>query len=255
MQQKKGFFHSVARFAEDKGFYIILGLCVVAIGVSGYVLFFTGSEPQGSIEVPEQQAEITVGDQPDEQQTVEPVTVPDDGETPNTETAGTETGTGVVPVDEQPLVQEPEPTISVARPIKAETPTYSRPVSGKLQRAYSVKDLVYDSTMCDWRTHSGADYECAAGDPVYAIADGSVIAVFTDPMKGDCVTLSHDGGLTSTYCGLQTNTTMRTGMTVKAGEPVGTAGGGILIESAQECHVHLEVLKDKEPIDPESLFD
>ena len=35
----------IVKFAENKGFYIILALCILAIGVSGYVLFFTGAEP------------------------------------------------------------------------------------------------------------------------------------------------------------------------------------------------------------------
>ena len=33
-------------FVEDKGFYIILALCVTAIGISGYVLFFAEGEPE-----------------------------------------------------------------------------------------------------------------------------------------------------------------------------------------------------------------
>lgn len=254
MQQKKGFFQTIARFAEDKGFYIILGLCVVAIGVSGYVLFFTGNETQEPIALPEQQNEASLEDQPDNQQTSEPVTVPENGDEFGELEPVDNTEPEALPVEEQPLVQEPEPQISVSRPQKAEVPEYSSPVEGKVLRAFSMEELIYDPTMCDWRTHAGTDYACAEGDPVNAIADGSVIAVFTDPMKGNCVTLSHGDGLTSTYCGLQTNTTMRTGMTVKRGEPVGTAGGELLMESAEECHIHLEVLQDKTPIDPESLF-
>ena len=45
MQQKNsGFMDKVAGFVAGKGFYIILALCAAAIGVSGYVLFFTGNE-------------------------------------------------------------------------------------------------------------------------------------------------------------------------------------------------------------------
>lgn len=251
MQHKKGFFKSIARFAEDKGFYIILGLCVVAIGVSGYVLFFTGNEPQDSLKLPDQlENGALVPDESKEAEVLDPVLVPE--EEPNLEDEPVDQP---VPIEEQPLVQEPEPEISVSRPIEPEIPKYVRPMSGKLQREYSLDQLVYDPTMCDWRTHGGVDYECKAGDSVCAIADGSVTAVFSDPMKGNCVTLTHDGKLTSTYCGLETNTTMRTGMNVKAGEPVGTAGGTILMESAQPCHIHLEVMKNQETIDPETLFD
>ena len=36
----------VLQFAKRKSFYIVLGLCAVAIAVSGYILFFTGGEEQ-----------------------------------------------------------------------------------------------------------------------------------------------------------------------------------------------------------------
>ena len=40
-ENKESTFNKVLKKVEGKGFYIILGLCVLAIGVSGYVLFFT----------------------------------------------------------------------------------------------------------------------------------------------------------------------------------------------------------------------
>ena len=42
--QKGNFIQRALQFAESKGFYMILGLCVVAIGVSTYVLFFTAPQ-------------------------------------------------------------------------------------------------------------------------------------------------------------------------------------------------------------------
>ena len=45
MQQKNsGWMDKVSDFVAGKGFYIVLALCAAAIGVSGYVLFFTGGE-------------------------------------------------------------------------------------------------------------------------------------------------------------------------------------------------------------------
>ena len=41
--KKAGRFSDLLKIVEGKGFYIILSLCVIAIGVSGYVLFFTNS--------------------------------------------------------------------------------------------------------------------------------------------------------------------------------------------------------------------
>ena len=253
MQRKNGVFQKIAHFAENKGFYIVLGLCVVAIGVSGYVLFFTGGAASDPIALPEQ--ETARG-----QSVTEPAPAPEteadaDAEAGADREPAPEPASAAVPIAEQPLEQEPEPTVSVSRPIKAQTPDFSRPVKGKLQRPFSGAELAFDATMGDWRTHEGADYAAAAGDDVCAIGDGTVTAVFADPMKGNCVTLSHGDGLTSTYCGLQTNTTMHTGLELGRGAPVGKAGGEALFESAQETHLHLEVCRGGKPIDPESLFD
>ena len=58
MKQKQSIFRRAADFAQDKGFYIILALCAVAIGISGYVLFFTGNDesdipqPQTTVSAP-----------------------------------------------------------------------------------------------------------------------------------------------------------------------------------------------------------
>ena len=47
MQQKhSGFMEKASDFVSGKGFYIILALCAAAIGVSGYVLFFTGGNQE-----------------------------------------------------------------------------------------------------------------------------------------------------------------------------------------------------------------
>jgi murein DD-endopeptidase MepM/ murein hydrolase activator NlpD len=42
MRQKRS--GKISEFFADKGFYIILILCIAAIGISGYVLFFSGSD-------------------------------------------------------------------------------------------------------------------------------------------------------------------------------------------------------------------
>ena len=47
MQQKNsGWMDKVSDFVAGKGFYIVLALCAAAIGVSGYVLFFTGGDEE-----------------------------------------------------------------------------------------------------------------------------------------------------------------------------------------------------------------
>ena len=47
--------------------------------------------------------------------------------------------------------------------------------------AYSGDELVYSSTLGDWRTHNGVDYACAQDAQVCAPAAGKVTAVDTKP--------------------------------------------------------------------------
>ena len=51
MHEKDGVKAKFTSFAEDKGFYIILMLCVIAIGISGYVLFFLPEAEQNDIDL------------------------------------------------------------------------------------------------------------------------------------------------------------------------------------------------------------
>ena len=52
----------------------------------------------------------------------------------------------MLPVDEEPEVEEEK------QPIK-----YNMPLSGELQRDYSGEELAWEETMQDWRNHRGVD--------------------------------------------------------------------------------------------------
>ena len=131
---------------------------------------------------------------------------------------------------------------------------YSRPVAGALRWGYSKDELVYSNTFDDWRVHTGADYKASPGEAVRAIADGTVKSVYSDEMWGKCISVSHEGGLVSYYCGLAPEVGVKEGARVKAGDTLGAAGTSAAAEAAEEPHVHLEVTKDNKRIDPESLF-
>ncbi len=226
-------------FAEDKGFYIILMLCVVAIGISGYVLFVTPEATKGTIDVNDFQPTVmTPPIQPG-------TTVPD-------------VTVELEPEDTQANAPAEVTVTDQAEPPAAETvffPTkkYNMPLSGEVIKAFVMDKLVYDETMGDWRTHNGLDISCAVGDRVTAIADGTVKAVYEDALKGTCIEISHAKDIVSIYCGLAANKTMAVGMKVKAGDVIGAAGGTMKTESKMQPHLHLEVLENGEYIDPASL--
>lgn len=258
--QKGNFIQRVMQFAERKGFYMILGLCVVAIGVSTYVLFFTAPQPAPMI------GEAVVQQPPKESVSAEEK-LPD-LIIPKPDT----------PVEQQPPVEpEPEPSvkmeempaqstvssepqkpsnsIQVSAPASVKENIFTLPVqSAEVQREYSGEALVFDPTMKDWRTHNGTDFSCDEGDTVMAVLDGAVTEIFEDAMKGHCIRIDHGAQLESLYCGVIALDNLKVGGTVSAGQTIGRAGNSVLSESSQKCHVHLEMTEDGVAVDPMSIL-
>lgn len=256
MKQKQSIFRRAADFAQDKGFYIILALCAVAIGISGYVLFFTGNDesdipqPQTTVSAPNEleipgnaQDKPSGAAQSPEQQDDKPEVpaVPDVPVATETDQAASKPET-------------PAQTVNKPVNVPVEQKAFVPPVDGEIIREFSGQGLIYDETMADWRVHGGTDFSCTEGEQVFSIADGEVNAIYYDEMWGNCVSIKHADGLVSTYCGLMKNATLKEGMTVKAGDVVGGAGGGITCESSLPMHVHVVVTRDGESIDPMSLL-
>ena len=222
-------------FLEGKGFYIILAVCLCAIGVSGYVLFFTEAD------APEYQVELPKNNSSGQVTAVNPV--PDikvDVEKPKEATK------------EQPVAKVETP--AAKEPETPKETIYVPPVVGKVSRTFSGGELVFDETMGDYRTHNGVDIECQAGTQVAAISDGKVEKVYSDELSGNCVVISHSDGVKSIYKGLAKESTLKTGARIKAGDIVGASGETNITEAKQTAHFHLEVTKDGQYIDPFSII-
>ena len=254
--QKGKFIQRVLQFAEGKGFYMILGLCVVAIGVSTYVLFFTAPQPEpilGEAVVSEQPKEAVAPSGKQENLIVPEPEIPELKDLK--ESTGKEPAVSVpeepAQTTVQPEPQKPANTVEVNAPVAVKEPIFTLPVqASEIQRDYSGEALVFDPTMNDWRTHGGTDFACDEGDAVMAVLDGVVAEVFVDAMKGQCIRIDHGARLESLYCGVIALDNLKVGNTVAAGQTIGRAGNSVLAESAQECHVHLEMWEEGIHVDP-----
>ncbi len=249
---KQGFWQKAAEFAAGKGFYMILFLCAAAIGVSGYLLFFT--EPENTTDTPLQMNDL---DLPGSQKETTPQTTPEQ-ETPvenhvTVEMPPKQQETKKeTKAAEQPKTVSAPATVPAAKKVVAET--FIAPCKGEIQRPYSGVELVQDPTMGDWRVHIGADYACDEGEKIMAIGDGTVKEIFYDELAGYCMTIDHGNSVTSTLRGLMKNATVKKGDTVKMGQVVAGAGNTMICESKQPCHIHLEVTKNGKTIDPQELI-
>lgn len=261
--QKGNPIERVLRFVKRKSFYIVLGLCAVAIAVSGYILFFTGEEEQpdpvlSGREI-QQDRQTVSGSASD-------VTIPTPEQTEQEKqpepAAPQPVETADVPADQppaqttvsQPGEEKPEAKETGAK-VQEKLPVFTFPVRGaEVQREYSGAQLVFDETMGDWRTHNGTDFVCDEGDEVMAVLDGVVERIYEDGLLGACVVLDHGADLKSLYCGLTVAEGLREDQKLSAGQTLGRASGSILSESAQSCHVHLELRESGQLIDPMSVL-
>ena len=154
---KKPLHQRVGDLLDGKGFYIVLFLCVAAIGISGYYLVdsLTRDGPDAPVAAT---AEITVTPTP------APVRTPARPE--HSVPAAVRPSAAPTPAAEP----TPEPTPAAAPTPEAAPQTaptsFTWPVRGELVAAFSVDELMYNPTMDDWRTHDGVDIAAALGSQV-----------------------------------------------------------------------------------------
>lgn len=214
---------------SGKGFYFALAVCIVAIGGVATAAFagnFNGIDQAGD----EPARTTTTNDRA----VNEPATgVPDTRPTTTTTTVTTTTTTTTAPDEE------------------ANAPVTSQlmvlPMGNQLVKEFSDGKAVYSDTMADFRTHDGADFAGESGDKVVAVSAGKVTEVKEDALWGKTITIDHDHGITSTYCGV--TATVKEGDTVKAGDAIGVLSD-IPCELLSGHHLHLEIAVNGETVDP-----
>jgi murein DD-endopeptidase MepM/ murein hydrolase activator NlpD len=133
---------------------------------------------------------------------------------------------------------------------------YIKPVDGTVTKQWSGEDLVWSETLGDYRVHTGCDIAAAAGSKVRAMADGEVSDIYQDDLLGFVIEIDHGNGVITRYCNLLDGQVagIEVGAKVKMGDVISGVGETALLESAEGPHLHLEVLKDGEHIDPQKLF-
>lgn len=220
------------------GFYLVLALCVLAVGVVGSLTLLGGQK-----ETPEEnqprRTDLIAPSAPEPVTPETPAAVEAVSPAPVEETEPEQTPPPMpeVPVDDTPVVVE-APRLIVS------------PLNGEVVTVFSMDRLVYSETLADWRTHDGIDISAAQGTTVLAASSGTVSSVTDDPLMGTMVVIRHDGGYQTTYSNLQARPNVEAGETVSAGQIIGAVGRTAAAESAQGPHLHFSVTKDGSPVDP-----
>lgn len=232
---KKPFKQTMGDFLAGRGFYIVLFLCVAAIGVSGWYLM---SELVLPAEAPVN-GPATVTLSPSPAPTVPPTVKPTPTPTPRPSAS--------------PAVTTPTPAPTPSPSAAASLwggEVYTWPVKGQVISDFSLEVLAYDETMGDWRVHEGLDIAAAVGTTVKAVNAGTVTAVYQDDLMGTVVEMSHENGLESLYANLAAQPTVKAGDTLDTGAVLGAVGETAIAEVAKPAHLHFEMRKDGENVDP-----
>lgn len=136
----------------------------------------------------------------------------------------------------------------------AEEEKFVMPVLGKITFDYAMDKLVYSKTLEDWRTHSGIDIAADRGTPVKVVAKGVVSEVKNDPRFGVTIIIEHSNGIKTVYSNLASAEMVHPNQKIEQGEIIGSVGDTAIFESAEQSHLHFEVLKDNVPVDPKKYL-
>ncbi len=126
--------------------------------------------------------------------------------------------------------------------------------NGGIGKDFSADELVFSDTMQDWRVHEGIDFSAEEGTEVIAAADGVVELAGEDGMMGVCVLLSHPDGTKTYYANLQETGLPELGAEIHAGEVIGKVGNTAGAEVAEPPHLHFELRKGDERLNPHDRF-
>lgn len=132
-------------------------------------------------------------------------------------------------------------------------PSFVKPVQGEIQKEFAKDTLIYSETLKEWVTHNGIDIKADKTTVVKSAEEGTVKSIKNDPRYGITVVIEHSKGYTTVYSNLLTAEFVKEGEKVKKSQTIGTVGNTATFEIADDYHLHFEILKDGENVDP-SLY-
>lgn len=250
---KKYKHNSSKKPTERIGFYIALSICLVAVGLAVYSTYTSVSE---YLQKSNDEYSATLNE------TVAPVAQNVTGvtetatenvqATPDEETVG-ETRDGTLSLYESSTLPKTEDVVaasdsdSLSAVLKV-TESLIYPVDSESVLYEYSETAVYNSTMKDFRAHTGTDFVANEGDKVYAMCDGVVKKISFDERYGVIIEIANDE-YSVYYCGVDSDTNVRMKDQVKQGEVIGTVSK-IPCESKDPTHLHVEIKVGDKLIDP-----
>lgn len=275
--EEKGTKKGVKEFLEKKGFYVVLLLCIAVVaGTAIYVTMRNASpgnpdyeakglsnESEGELDAEDvalNQSEKLNAQGSDNDQAA----AGEQSDIGSPASVNTDGSSAAKPKDDKEKTTDPKETTtpekssapekSTEPKTKPSTPekrqSFIMPVDGSVSLEYAMDKLVYSKTLEEWRAHSGVDIASDRGTPVKAVADGVVCDIRNDLYYGIMVVIDHGNDVKSLYRNLAADDTVTVNQKVTQGETIGSIGNTAMDESAEQPHLHFEVLEKDASVDP-----
>ena len=214
--------NTIRQFLKRNAVYMVLALCVLAIGLSITLVMVNSENPVTE--------NASIGDNTqviNNPMDVTPVTEPtDDLPTPVD---------NPTPVEEIPVVK---------------TVTFVMPVANFTSVEDYTDTLAYNSTLKRFQAHKAMDFFAEDGADVFAVYDGVISNIETTLLTGTTVTVDHGNGLYTVYNSLADGDSVFVGQTVKQGAKIGAVSVSNRQESAEGAHLHFQVIENGSAINP-----
>jgi len=128
------------------------------------------------------------------------------------------------------------------------------PVQGDIAMAFSMDALIFDPTLVQFRTNDNLRIYAEEGEHVQSSANGKVIAIGSNVVRGNYVKIDHGDGWIATYGQLANDKLVRVGDIVQAGQLLGTVGEPSIFGTMHGPHVNLHVTHEDVPVNPYELL-
>lgn len=157
-------------------------------------------------------------------------------------------------VTENPPVSDGEnqtPPLEDTTPKPEAKLSFIAPTAGTVTKEHSLEMPVFSITLGEWRVHTGIDISCEEGAGVFASEAGVVTGIYSDPMLGYTVEITHKDDIKTRYSNLSSDVgDLKVGDAVALGDKIGVVGDSSVSELAEEPHLHFEVLLKDVKVNP-----
>ena len=212
----------IKAFFKKNMYYMIMGVCVLAIGAMVTVAVVVGENASQNATPNENVAPDVSVPTPDNDT---PIVTPPDTNIPDTDVS-----------------TEPTPIV-FAIPVE----------NASVINDYAMDTLVWSSTLKQYQVHGGIDYAGEENANVLCVYDGVVKSVSYDALSGHKVSVDHGNGLVTEYSSLS-EPIVAEGQKVYKGSKLATISTSSTKEMSDGAHVHFAVTLNGQIANPYDYF-